>query len=64
MAGLDIPRSIKAKITELINASNEEALAGSRDPAEAAAIREWAKEARYNLEATIQTVLKKAQKGE
>ena len=63
MAGLDIPTSIKAKITEMINAADQAAMAGSYSPEQAKESREWLTEARYNLEATIQTALKKAQKG-
>lgn len=54
-----IPRSIKAKITELINASKNHAFLGSQDPEDHEEIEEYLHVARYNLERTIKTEMSK-----
>lgn len=63
LAGVDgLPRPIKAKITQLINASREAAFAGSQPPEDRQAIREYQDVCRYNLERTIMTLLEKGWK--
>lgn len=63
MYDLDIPPSIKGKITELIRAADQAAFAGSMSPQDAVDARQSLETAKYNLQATIQTALEKAKKG-
>ena len=52
-----LPRSIKAKITELGEAAAEYAFIGAQDPEDHEAIEDHAHIARYNLERNIKTLL-------
>lgn len=63
MYDLDIPPSIKGKITELMRAAERAAFAGSMPKQEASDARQSLDTAKYNLQATIQTALEKAKKG-
>jgi hypothetical protein len=60
----DVPRWVRAKITEFERAVREDAWKGAQHPEDHRAIEEHLESARYDLEATIQTALTKAQKGE
>lgn len=63
MYDLDIPSSIKGKITELMTAANNAAFAGTMSPQNAVDARQSLETAKYNLQATIKTALEKARKG-
>ena len=57
-----LPRSIKAKITELGEAAAEYAFIGAQDPEDHEAIEDHAHIARYNLERNIKTLLDRKDK--
>jgi hypothetical protein len=59
---IDIPAYVKAKITELIAAADTYAFKGSMRDDEAEAAEADLEAARYNLEQTIATALKRASK--
>lgn len=56
-----LPPAIKAKITRLINDAKAEAFAGAQPPEEAQQLRDDLEWARYCLEQTILTHLKRNQ---
>ena len=60
----EVPRWVRAKITEFERAVREDAWKGSQHPEDHRAIEEQFENARYELEATIQTALDKVRKGE
>ena len=53
----DCPPAIKGKITQLMNATVDAALAGSMHPHDAAQARQYRDHCRYDLERTILTHL-------
>jgi hypothetical protein len=55
-----IPKQVRAKVTELINASRELAFIGSLAPEERDDVRDSYLTAKYNLERTIKTYLDRA----
>ena len=63
MYDLDIPPSIKGKITELMRAAENAAFAGTMSPQNALDAQQYLETAKYNLQATIKTALEKAKKG-
>ena len=60
----EVPSWVRAKITEFERAARDHAWKGAQRPENHRAIEEQLENARYVLEATIQTALTKAQKGE
>lgn len=60
---VDIPPAIKAKITSFANAVEEEAFAGAAPKEDRKAIEAETNAARYDLERTIETYIRRARFG-
>lgn len=58
----DLPPSVKAKVNQVMQAAMDFAFIGTADPMDFADIEQALHVARYNLEQTIKTVIKNAEK--